>query len=350
MDINQFLQLAIDKQASDLHIIPNYFIAIRIHDELYQLKNYPIVSNNDSQQMLFSILSDQEKEYLLANKEVDVGYEHNNWRFRVNIYYCRGNLAASFRLIPNKIGNFDDLLLPKELARCAKFNQGLVLLTGPTGEGKSTTLAAIINDINLNTSKHIITVEDPIEYIYPQEKSIISQRQLHNDTHSWNVALRSALREDPDVILIGEMRDYETIELALTAAETGHLVLSTLHTISCPDAIDRIIDVFPSGQQNQIKTQLASVLRAVVAQRLIPRLDVPGRIPAVEILFNTQSVSPLIREGKAHLLSNVIETSEEEGFILFEKYLLRLYKEGKISRDTAFAYAIRPKELENFIK
>ncbi len=350
MDLSQLLQNAIDKQASDLHIIPGYFPSLRINGELYQLKTYSLVTPENSQAMIMSILNDQEKENLLANKEIDIGYEFNNNRFRVNIYFGKNNICASFRLIPIKIKTLEELLLPAELSKCSQFNQGLVLITGPAGEGKTTTLASIINDININYAKHIVTIEDPIEYVYSPAKSIVSQRQLHRDTHSWNIALRSALREDPDVILVGEMRDYETIGLALTAAETGHLVFSTLHTISTPDAVNRIIDVFPPNQQNQIRAQLSSVLKLVVTQKLLPRLDVVGRVPAVEILINTPAVSSLIREGKHHMMDNVLVTAEEEGFMFFEKYLLKLYTEGKISKQTAFAYAIRPKELEKFIR
>ena len=223
------------------------------------------------------------------------------------------------------------------------------MVTAPTGEGKSTTLASTINEINLNYPKHIITIEDPIEYVYPAGKAIISQRQLQQDTHSWTMALRSALREDPDVLLIGEMRDLETIEMAITAAETGQLVFSTLHTISTPETINRIIDVFPPNQQSQIKTQLSTVLKMVVTERLLPRLDTIGRIPAVEILFCNPAVASIIREGKPYLLNNVLETSETEGSILFEKYLANLCRSGKISKEVALSYAIRQKELEKFI-
>ncbi len=350
MDLAQLLQLTIDKQASDLHLVTGYFPSIRVNGELYQLKTFPQLTPEISQTMLFSILADQEKENLLTNREIDIGYEFGGYRFRTNVYFARNAVSASFRLIPMKIKTLEELLLPTQLSVGTQFGQGLVLLTGPTGEGKSTTLASLINQINQTKCCHIVTIEDPIEYVYPKSKSIISHRQLHHDTHSWNIALKSVLREDPDVILIGEMRDYDTIELVLTAAETGHLVFSTLHTVSAPDTIDRIIDVFPANQQNQIKTQLSSVLRMVVTQRLLPRLDVVGRVPAVEVLFNNHAVANLIREGKPHLLPSLIETSEEEGFVLFEKYLSLLYQGGKISKETAFSYAIRPQELEKFIK
>lgn len=350
MQLHQFLQLAVEKQASDLHIIHGYRPAIRINGELHQLTTFPIVSKQDSEAMFFEILNQEQKENLLSNREIDLSYTFGDYRFRVNIYFAKGGLNANFRLIPLKIKTLEELNLPQFLYRCADFNQGLVLITGPTGEGKSTTLAAIINEINLKYTKHIITIEDPIEYVYPAAKSVISQRQLHEDTHSWNIALRSALREDPDVILIGEMRDFDTIQLALTAAETGHLVFSTLHTNSAPETIDRIIDVFPSQQQNQIKNQLAQVLRLIIAQRLLPAATSYGRIPAVEILVNTPAVSATIREGRTHLINNILETGEDSGQVLFEKYLLNLFRTGKISKETAFSYAIRPAELEKFIK
>lgn len=350
MKLSDLLQATIDKDASDLHIIVGYHPTIRVSGELYQLVTFPVVSEDLSQEMLFSIINNEQKENLLANREIDIGYNYNSSRFRTNIYYSRKSLAAGFRLIPSKIKTIEELNLPASLHNCVDYKQGLVLLTGPTGEGKSTTLASIINEINVKYSKHIITIEDPIEYVYPVNKSIISQRELHEDTHSWNIALRSALREDPDVILVGEMRDYETIQLVLTAAETGHLVFSTLHTNSTPEAIDRIIDIFPSNQQNQVKNQLSTVLKMILSQRLLPKINSSGRIPAVELLINNSAVAATIREGRTYLISNTLETSEGEGFLLFEKHLLSLYHAGMISRETAFSYAIRPRELEKFIK
>jgi twitching motility protein PilT len=232
---------------------------------------------------------------------------------------------------------------------CKNFNQGLVLITGPTSEGKSTTLASIINEINITYRKHIITIEDPVEFVYPRGKSIISQRELHEDTYSWTNALKAALREDPDVILVGEMRDFDTIQLVLTAAETGHLVFSTLHTNSTPETIDRIVDVFPLHQQNQVRNQLASVLKIIICQRLLPKLNANERIPAVEILVNTPAIASVIRDGKSFLIDNILQTQEVDGQILFEKYLSNLYRNGIISMETAYFYAIRPNELEKLI-
>ena len=350
MDLNSLLQIVIDKGASDLHIIPNYFPTIRVSGELYQLTTLSKISPEQSETMLIAALNEEQKEIFLANRELDLALHYNNIRFRVNLYFAQGNICGSFRLIPAKILSLEELGLPAILRQCVDFRQGLVLLTGPTGEGKSTTLASIINEINYKHSKHIITVEDPIEYVYPPSKSIISQRELHHDTHSLAVSLKSALREDPDVILVGEMRDFDTISMALTAAETGHLVFSTLHTNSAPESIDRIIDIFLPYQQNQVKNQLATVLKMIITQRLLPKQNSVERIPAVEILISNSAVSNTIREGKTYLINNILETSEGEGLLLFEKSLLSLYKAGLISKETAFSYAIRPKELEKFIK
>jgi twitching motility protein PilT len=350
MDMQQLLQVTVERNASDLHMVVGTFPAFRIDGVLYQMATFPLLTAELTQQLLLSIMTNEQKENLIANKEIDFGYEMSGHRFRANVYHTRNALSASFRYIPKEIHTVDKLMLPSSISEISNFNNGLVLVTGPTGEGKSTTLASIINKINQTTSSHIVTVEDPIEYVYPLAKSIISQRELHEDTHSWNIALRSVLREDPDVVLVGEIRDYESAALVLTIAETGHLVFSTLHTTSTPETINRLIDMFPSHQQNQVKSQLAGVLRAVVAQRLLPRADMRGRIPAVELLYNTPAVSAIIREGKPFLLDNVLQTSEGEGFIYFERYLAQLHSQGYISRETAKLFAIRPKDLEKYLK
>ena len=349
MDITELFAMTIEKKGSDLHIVAGYSPAVRVHNKLIQIKSMEAIPPEKAKSMLLSILTDSQKDELTTNKEIDFAYEWKEYRFRVNYYYSRGSFSASFRVIPTKIKTIEELNLPLSLHNYAKFNDGLVLLTGPTGEGKTTTIAAIINEINLTQEKHIITIEDPVEFIYPAGKSIISQRELHTDTHSWSKALRSVLREDPDIVLIGEMRDFDTIQAALTIAETGHLVFSTLHTSSTPEAINRIVDVFPGEQQKQIRTQLASVLRAVVTQRLVPNIDETSRVPAVEILLNIPSVSSLIREGKAFMIDNVLETGGEQEIVLFEKYLAHLYKQNLISRETAFSYAQRPNEIKKFI-
>lgn len=347
--IIDLFQQTVDKKASDLHILNGYFPTIRINDTLYPLKTTEILTKETCEKLISSILSKEQKEELEANKEIDVSYAWNNYRFRVNCYYERESMAACLRIIPAVIKTIEELQLPPILHKLAQFNDGLVLLTGPTGEGKSTTLASILNEINLNQEKHIITIEDPIEFIYPRAKSIVSQRELHHDTHSWTKALKSVLREDPNVVLIGEMRDFDTIQAALTIAETGHLVFSTLHTSTTPEAINRIIDVFPPNQQNQIRHQLASSLRTVISQRLVPNIDNTGRVAALEILMNTSAVSTLIREGKTYMIDNVIETGEEQDMILFEKYLAKLYRQNMISRDTAINLAQRPNEIKKFI-
>lgn len=350
MDLSKLLQLVVEKKASDLHIVPGYSPTIRVCGELFQLTTFPIITPEESEKVLISFLSQEQKEILLANREMDLAYSLSGNRFRVNLYYAQNSLCGNFRFIRPEISTLEQLGLPEFLHKCSEYRQGLVLLTGPTGEGKSTTLASLVNEINTKYARHIITVEDPIEYVYPKSKSVVSQRELHQDTHSWAAALKSALREDPDVILVGEMRDFETISLAMTAAETGHLVFSTLHTNSAPESIDRIIDTFPPHQQNQVKNQLSVVLKMIITQRLLPIQNAVARVPAVEILVNSTAVTTSIREGKTYLISNILETTESEGSILFEKNLVELYQAGKISKETAFSFAIRPRELEKFIK
>lgn len=350
MDITQLLKLTIERGASDLHIVPEYYPTIRVNGELIQLKTYPIITFETTETMLFSLLNEERKENLIVNRELDFGYNFETHRFRVNIYYVKGALAGSFRLISNDIKTIEELSLPEILHSFTDLKQGFILVTGPTGEGKSTSLASIINEINVKHSKHILTIEDPIEYIYTPAKSIISQREIGQDTHSWTIALRAALREDPDVVLIGEMRDHETIAAALTVAETGHVVFSTVHTNSAAQTIDRIIDVFPPHQQQQIKIQLSSALKAVITQRLIPDITNTKRFPACEVLLNTPAVASIIREGKTHLIDNVIQTSAHEGMAYFEKNLYNMYVQGKISRDVALAYSIRPNEMKKMIE
>ena len=350
MVIEELFEYTNAKGASDLHIVPGYRPTIRLNDTLIPIQSENIMTRDDTKSLLALLLNSAQKEEFETNKEIDFGYEWNDVRFRVNYYYMRGGHAAAFRLIPHKIKTIEELNLPNTLHKFSKMREGLILLTGPTGEGKSTTIAAILDEINNNYQQHIITIEDPIEFIYIPQQAIISQRELHADTHSWAKALRSVLREDPDVVLIGEMRDHETIQAALTIAETGHLVFSTMHTSSTPEAINRIVDVFPGSQQNQIRSQLSSVLRSIIYQRLIPNTQNTGRVPALEILFNTSAVSALIREAKAFMIDNVLETGEEQEMILFEKYLSRLYKQNMISRESAFGYAMRSKEIEKFIK
>jgi len=350
MDIQELLNLTVKNKASDLHLLVSIPPTIRVDGELNTLKNYQPVSPSMMEQMLFSLLKPQQKEQLIANKELDFsfgiggGAYGNLGRFRTNIYYQRGYLSAAFRYLEPTIRTVEELKLPEIVHNFAALKQGFVLVTGPTGHGKSTTLAAIINEINLNKAAHILTIEDPIEYIYPQARSMVSQREMGQDSNSWTNSLRSALREDPDVVLVGEMRDPETISSAITIAETGHLVFSTLHTNSAAQTIDRIIDSFPANQQPQIRTQLASSLKGIVSQRLIPQIS-GGRIPAVEILLGNNAVATNIREGKTHLIDSIIETSKEIGMISLESSLSTLVTSGGISLETAKSYASHPDEL-----
>lgn len=350
MEIHELLDLTIKNNASDLHLLPGIPPAVRIDGVLRYLSNYPPVSPSEMETMIFSILKPEQKELLVNNKEIDFSFGFGGGaygdlgRFRTNLYYQRGVLSAAFRFLQPKIRTIEELKLPKICHSFSELKQGFVLVTGPTGHGKSTTLAAIINEINLGKAVHILTIEDPIEYVYPSGKSIISQREMDLDTHSWSLALRSALREDPDVVLIGEMRDPETIAAALTIAETGHLVFSTLHTNSAAQTIDRIIDSFPANQQNQIKIQLSSTLKGVVSQRLIPGID-GGRVPGVEVLIGTSAVANNIREGKTHLIDSVMQTSQDAGMVTLESSLASLVLAGTISLETAKSYALRPEEL-----
>ncbi|MEX2007390.1 MAG: type IV pilus twitching motility protein PilT [Candidatus Levyibacteriota bacterium] len=354
MDIAQLLQFTVQNNSSDLHILPGIPPAVRVDGALVSVPNYPALTREQVEQMIFSLLSPTQKELFIANKELDFSFGYgggvygDKGRFRVNVYYQRNLPSAALRFLPPTIKSIEDLGLPKVVHNFAQLRQGFVLVTGPTGHGKSTTLAAIINEINLNRAANILTIEDPIEYVYPVGKSIISQREMGNDTHSWTLALKSALREDPDVVLVGEMRDPETISSAITVAETGHLVFSTLHTNSASQTIDRIIDSFPAYQQPQIRAQLSSTLKGVISQRLLPKIN-GGRIPAVEILVGTPALSSNIRDGKTHLIDSIIQTSQEVGMITLEASLSQLVLSGSISLDMAKSYAIHQEELQRLI-
>ncbi len=353
MDINQLLDQTIKNNASDLHLLPGIPPAIRIDGQLISLQYAP-VTPQQMEQMAFSLLKPDQKQLLITNKELDFSFGFGGGaygdlgRFRANLYYQRGNLSGAFRFLQPNIRTIEELKLPKIVHSFADLKQGLVLVTGPTGHGKSTTLAAIINEINQNKALNILTIEDPIEYVYPQGKSIISQREMEIDTHSWSLALRSALREDPDVVLVGEMRDSETIAAAITIAETGHLVFSTLHTNSAAQTVDRIIDSFPPDQQTQIKVQLSSTLKGIVSQRLIPEIN-GGRTAAVEILIGNTAIASNIRDGKTHLIDSVIQTSQALGMVTLESSLTSLVLSGAITIETAKSYALRPDELLRMI-
>jgi len=345
MDIQELLNLTIKNNASDLHLLAGIPPSVRIDGSLRYLSSQPPLTQELLEEMIFSLLTAEQKEILAVNKELDFSFGFgggtygNKGRFRANIYYQRRYLSGAFRLFPPNIGTFEELHLPRSLNDFAKLKQGFVLITGPNGHGKSTTLASIINVINLSRASHILTIEDPIEYMYPNGKSIISQREMGIDTHSWDTALRSALREDPDVVLVGEMRDPETIATAISVAETGHLVFSTLHTNSASQTVDRMIDVFPANQQAQVKVELAASLKGIVSQRLLPAIN-GGRVPACEILIGTPAVAGIIRDGKTHLLDSVIQTSQDVGMITLESSLASLVTSGTVALETAKAYAL----------
>ena len=308
MDINKILEMCVTYGASDVHILVGVPPMYRLHGNLVKVPEALIVTPEMAKNLIFPIMNEQQRELVNVDRELDFSYSLNSGaRFRINVYYEKGNLAAALRYIPSQIKSLEEWGLPLILGTFTKLKQGLVLVTGPTGHGKSTTLAAMIDRINSERSEHIVTIEDPVEFVYKPSKSLISQRELHADTHSWNVALKSVLREDPNVVLIGEMRDYETIESALTIAETGHLVFATLHTNSAAQTIDRIVDVFPQEQQGQIRAQLSMSLEAVVAQRLLPSVD-GKRVAVMEVLLASPAVRSLIRDGKTHMLASTMQT------------------------------------------
>jgi twitching motility protein PilT len=350
MQIQELLNVVFQMNASDLHLVVGAPPSIRIDGSLIPVEGEPELTQEVAQQLVLSLLSDRQRELLQANKEVDFSYQFGTaGRFRINAYYQRGYLSAALRLIPTKIRSIEELRLPSIYGSFAELKQGFILVTGPTGHGKSSSLAAIIELINTTRSEHVVTIEDPIEFLYQSKQSIISQRELHSDTHSWQVALRSCLREDPDVVLVGEMRDYETIAAALTVAETGHLVFATLHTNSAAQTIDRIIDVFPEHQQAQVRMQLSNVLEAVIAQRLLPASS-GGRIPATEILLASPAVRNTIREGKTHQIDNIIQTSAELGMMSLEASLANWVREGELELKEAQKYAFRPEELRRLVE
>lgn len=348
LKISDLLDLVVEKGASDLHLTVGYPPFIRIDDRLVPVGAQ--LTKDEVKNLIYQTLNQNQKELLEVNREVDLSYQHlNKGRFRINAYFESGALAAAYRLIPQRIKTIDELSLPSVLLDFTRLSQGLFLVTGPTGSGKSTTLAAMIQSINASSPKHIITIEDPIEYVYPKGVALVNQRELGSDTHDWSIAMKSALRQDPDVLLIGELRDFETIQLAITLAETGHLVFATLHTNSAAQSIDRIIDVFPPHQQQQIKTQLAGVLKGILSQRLVPLIG-GGRQAVVELLIVTPAVQNLIREGKTYQIDNIISTSADIGMISLEKSLVKLVRQGKITTATAQDYAIRPQEILKLMK
>lgn len=330
--LDELLTFAKQKNASDLHLTSGSAPYLRIHGQMVRL-NYRDVSQEICHGLIFEILTENQKEQFIETRDLDFSYTLEGvGRFRVNVFMQRNGIGAAFRHIAEKILSVEELGLPEQLIDLIDVTEGLILVTGPTGSGKSTTLAALIHEINMNQRSHIITIEDPIEFVHPNNQSLINQREVGNHTESFHSALRAALREDPDIILVGEMRDLETISLAITAAETGHLVLGTLHTNSATKTVDRIIDVFPESQQAQIRTMLSESLRGVAAQALLPRADGEGRVPVVEILVNLPAVANLIREGKTFQIASAMQTKRSQGMLTFETSVNELIRQGLISR------------------
>jgi twitching motility protein PilT len=348
--IEILLDEVIRKKGSDLHLQVGLPPMLRVDGALVPVTGADILNEESVEALIFAILDDDQKQILLKDKEFDFSFAYGDLgRFRVNAFHERGNLAAALRLIPNEIRSVEQLGLPAIVNKFTEYPRGLVLVTGPTGSGKSTSLAGMINEININKSSHIITIEDPIEYTHKSQKSVIVQREVHYDTFSFSAALRSALREDPDVVMIGEMRDLETIASAITIAETGHLVFATLHTNGAAQSIDRMIDVFPPHQQPQIRAQLSNILMAIVSQRLIPTIG-GGRIAASEILVATPAVRNIIREGKTHQLEAVIQTGSDYGMQSMDKTLVNLIHSGVITYDEARNYAVDINELDRLMR
>ncbi|MCL5006628.1 MAG: PilT/PilU family type 4a pilus ATPase [Patescibacteria group bacterium] len=343
--LNDLLLTTARQNASDLHIAVGRKPTLRVDGVLIGLQNEAILTPEDTQGLILAMLTPEQKEKLLRYGDLDFSYAfEDKARFRVNVFFQRGFMAAALRLIPSVIKTVEELRLPPVVHDFAKLNQGFVLVVGPAGQGKSTTLAALLDEINHNRMEHIITVEDPIEYLFVQDRSIVSQREISTDSPSFHRALRSLLRQDPDVVMIGEMRDRESITTAMTASETGHLVFSTLHTNSASQTIDRIIDSFPSDQQTQITSQLAATLVGIISERLIPRID-GGRVPAVEIMLMNSAIRNLIRERKIYQIDLVIETSLQEGMITMNRSLAGLVKNKEVSLENAELYSLNPGEL-----
>lgn len=340
MNLKQILLTAVELKASDLHITVGVPCTLRVHGNLQYLDENRVTMEN-SEMLIRELTTEHQWQTLINKGEVDFSYTLPGiQRFRVNAYRQRNAFAVALRLINTEIPELETLGLPAIVGELTQKNSGIVLVTGPTGSGKSTTLASMIELINQTRGKHIITLEDPIEYLFRHNKSVINQREVGNDTLSFSNALRACLRQDPDVILVGEMRDYETISIALTAAETGHLVFSTLHTVGAAATVDRIIDIFPPGQQQQIRYQLAMTLQAVISQQLLTRNDGHGRVAAIEVMIANAAVRNLIRESKAHQINNVIQTNASKGMRTMDDALVDLYKQGKINRDDALERSI----------
>jgi twitching motility protein PilT len=347
LNIDELFKLAVKKGASDLHIVTNMPPILRIDGELNKMNEYPSLSPKEAERLCFSIITDKQRETFIAERELDVSYEIKNLsRFRVNLHWEKNYVGMVARVISTKIPTMEELMMPKIVYDLIRLKQGLVLVTGPTGCGKSTSLAAMINLINNERTCHIVTLEDPIEYLFTPIKSIIKQRQYGSDILTFAQGLKHVLRQDPNVIMVGEMRDLETIASTITLAETGHLVLATLHTLNAAQTIDRIIDVFPPYQQSQVRLQLSLFLRGIVSQFLLPRIT-GGRIAAREVLINTPAVSNLIRENKIAQIKTCIQTSAEEGMFTMDQDIKNLYEEKYVSENIAVTHMVNPQTLKS---
>jgi twitching motility protein PilT len=347
--LGELLDVVVAQAGSDLHIFAGGSPMLRVSGALVPLLKYPAFTEEDTEAMLKSIVPPERWESFLTNQTIDLSYSHKaDARFRVNGYRVQGAVALALRLIPRAISTFAELNLPSVLEVFTQREQGFFLVVGPVGQGKSTTLATMIDRINDSRTEHILTIEDPVEYLFTQKKSLIHQREVHIDAPDFHTALQSAFREDVDVIMVGEMRDYETISSAVTAAETGHLVFSTLHTNNAAQTIDRIIDMFPAEQQDQVRVQLAGSLAGIFSQRLIPRVS-GGLIPAYELLINNNAISTLIRDARTHEISAVIQTSSQEGMIDLDRSLADLVRRGEVTVEHAFEYAMDPKTFERYL-
>jgi len=343
--LKELLALAVENQASDLHLSVGHPPLLRISGKLLPLAKLDTLFQADVRGLAFALMGEDQQQRFLQEKDIDFSYNfENRSRFRVNVFFQVGEVSVAMRLVPAKVRTVDELNLPNILKEFTKATQGFVLITGPSSHGKSTTLAALVDEINHTRADHIITIEDPIEYIFEEDRSVIDQREVYQDTLSFARALRATFRQDPDVIMVGEMRDPETMAIAITAAETGHLVFATLHTNSASQTIHRIVDSFPSEQQSQVRAQLSGSLLGVVSQRLVPRLK-GGLIPACEVMLSSPAVSNLIRENRIHELPMVIETSAEAGMVSLNRSLADLVKRKEISLENALIYSLNPSEL-----
>lgn len=348
--LEELLELTMDEDASDLHLSFGHEPTLRVSGNLIPLARSKKLSSEDMRGLAQALMQDNQNNRLLEEKEIDFSYNFKDKaRFRANIFFQRGEISIALRLVPTKIKTVDELSLPPILHEFTKATQGFVVITGPSSQGKSTTLAALVDEINHTRTDHIVTIEDPIEYLFKNDKSIIDQREVYQDTLSFARALKSTFRQDPDVIMVGEMRDPETMSTTITAAETGHLVFATLHTNSASQTVHRIVDSFPPGQQDQVRAQLSGSLLGVVSQRLIPRLS-GGLIPACEVMIASPAVANLIRENKIHELPLVIETSGEKGMISLNRALANLIKAKEISMENALSYSLNPAELKMLIR